>query len=276
MNIEQYLNNLDDDIQILVIARQNLTELPDLRRFNKLKELDIVNNNITGILDITSNVTDNLMRLSCFNNQITEIKNLPSKLERLDCSQNLLSKLDNLPSDLKYLNISFNNFSILPNLPNTLKTLHCHNNQLKNISSLPNELHNFTCFNNQIEEIYSLPDSLDFIYCGNNLLKDLPNIPDKLSLLNFDNNQIKRLSMNINPNLTIYCENNPILFDNINECIQFNKFRKTYYVHKYGRRLEKYFLNFIKKRKMDFHNELLYSPDLPFYKQKWNILQNYI
>jgi hypothetical protein len=23
---------------------------------------------------------------------------------------------------------------------------------------------------------------------------------------------------------------------------------------------------------MDYHNELLYSPDLPFYKQKWTIL----
>jgi Leucine-rich repeat (LRR) protein len=272
MDIYEYLSSFDDDIEILSIARQNLTELPDLRRFNNLKDLEIVNNNITGILDVTSKVTDNLIRLSCFNNQIIEIKNLPSKLERLDCSQNLLSNLYNLPPNLKYLNISFNNFSILPNLPDLLKTLHCHNNQLKNINNLPKELHYFTCFNNQIEQINYLPDSLDYLYCSNNLLKEFPNIPNELSVLNCEYNQIKKLPMNISSSLILDCRNNLLLFNDIHECIIFNKFKKQYFIHKYGRRLEKYFLNFIKKRKMDYHNELLYSPDLPFYKQKWTIL----
>jgi hypothetical protein len=31
-----------------------------------------------------------------------------------------------------------------------------------------------------------------------------------------------------------------------------------------------------KKRKYNIHNELLYSPDLPFYKQQWNYLLKYV
>jgi hypothetical protein len=48
---------------------------------------------------------------------------------------------------------------------------------------------------------------------------------------------------------------------------EFWRFKETYYKLKYGHRLERYFLNVIKKRKQQINNELLYSPQLKFYKQ---------
>jgi hypothetical protein len=47
----------------------------------------------------------------------------------------------------------------------------------------------------------------------------------------------------------------------------FNKFKYTFFQKKFGSKLERYFMNQIKKKKDQLHNELLFSPHFGFYKQ---------
>ena len=46
-NIEKYLNSLPDDIEELNISNKNITYIPSLERFRKLKEINCNNNKLT-------------------------------------------------------------------------------------------------------------------------------------------------------------------------------------------------------------------------------------
>ena len=105
-NMQEYLDTLLDDIIELDVSNKNLSELPDISRFTKLQ------------------------KLSCYNNQITQLDNLPNSLEELYCDNNQITQLDNLPNSLQRLFCTNNQITQLDNLPNLLQTLFCYNNEL--------------------------------------------------------------------------------------------------------------------------------------------------
>jgi Leucine-rich repeat (LRR) protein len=63
-NIEEYLNSLPDDIEEINISNKNLTYIPSLSRFIKLRIL------------------------YCDSNKLINLPNLPNTLEQLYCSNN--------------------------------------------------------------------------------------------------------------------------------------------------------------------------------------------
>ncbi len=48
-NIEDYLNSLPEDIEVINISEKNLTYIPSLERFRKLKELDCTFNQLISL-----------------------------------------------------------------------------------------------------------------------------------------------------------------------------------------------------------------------------------
>jgi Leucine-rich repeat (LRR) protein len=125
-NIEDYLNSLPEDIEEINISNLNITNIPSLERFRKLKELYCSYNKLTS-LPLLPNT---LKELYCGGNKLTSLPILPNTLERLSCSYNKLTILPKLPNTLEKLFCSGNKLTILPNLPNTLKELFCDNNLL--------------------------------------------------------------------------------------------------------------------------------------------------
>ena len=71
--------DIDYSIEVLDLCNKNLTVLPDLSKYTKLKVL------------------------KCFGNQLTSLDNLPPGLTILYCWNNKLMDLDNLPPGLKEL-----------------------------------------------------------------------------------------------------------------------------------------------------------------------------
>ena len=69
MSIEfkQYLDSLQDDIDIINLNNRNLNVLPNLSRFKKLKLLHCSNNNLTLLPEFNENLVD----LHCLNNKLT-------------------------------------------------------------------------------------------------------------------------------------------------------------------------------------------------------------
>ena len=51
-NIEEYLNELPEDIEIIDISKKGLTYIPSLNRFKKLKELLLINNRLTALPEL--------------------------------------------------------------------------------------------------------------------------------------------------------------------------------------------------------------------------------
>lgn len=93
MNIPQtvkdYLDSLDENVEIMNLINNELTYLPDLSRFKNLKRLVCSYNKIKK-LDI---LPKGLIQLYCSDNQIQELNNIPEPLI-LDCRYNLLPSFD--------------------------------------------------------------------------------------------------------------------------------------------------------------------------------------
>jgi Leucine-rich repeat (LRR) protein len=165
-NIEDYLNSLPEDIEEINISNKNLTYIPSLERFRKLKELYCSYNELTS-LPLLPNT---LKELYCGGNKLTSLPILPNTLERLSCSGNRITKIPNLPNTLKELYCSYNQLTRLPNLSNTLEILSCGCNQLTSLPNLPNTLKELNCSYNQLTRLPNIPNTLKELFCDNNLL----------------------------------------------------------------------------------------------------------
>ena len=98
-NIETYLNSLPDDVEIIDLSYKNLTYIPSLKRFTKLRRLDCYHNNLTALPELNHN----LDTLSCNNNQLTALPKLNEKLRSLNCNDNQLTTLPEINENLTLL-----------------------------------------------------------------------------------------------------------------------------------------------------------------------------
>ena len=165
-NIENYLDSLPEDIETINVSRRNLTYLPSLKRFYKLK------------------------KLYCENNQLTMLPELNASLRSLWCNNNQLTMLPELNASLQALYCSDNQLTMLPELNDSLQILHCYNNQLTMLPEFNHSLQRLYCSNNQLTMLPELNDSLQSLYCDNNQLTMLPELNDSLRWLNCSNNQL--------------------------------------------------------------------------------------
>lgn len=104
--LEEYINKLSKNITILDLSFKDLTYIPSLENFTKLKIFD------------------------CSYNNLESLPILPNSLEILFCQKNKLKSIVNLPINIKYLDCSYNNIESLPNLSKQLLQLNCSTNNL--------------------------------------------------------------------------------------------------------------------------------------------------
>jgi len=196
-----------------------------------------------------NSLPEDITGLNLFRKGLTYLPSLErfKKLQILDCRNNQLTSLPPLPSSLQLLYCQENQLTSLPPLPSSLQELYCSYNQLTTLPLLPSSLQILSCGYNQLTSLHPLPSSLQELYCYDNQLTTLPPLPSSLQELS--------------------CGSNLLPFNDILSWRTFDKFRTTYYRKKFGPKLERYFLTMMKKRKQDIHNELIFSPELKFYKQ---------
>lgn len=141
----------------------------------QLKYLYIGGANITDLTGIEG--FTNLETLSCSNNKLSQLPELPKNLTFLECRNNQLTKLPTLPVTLSTLYCSYNSLTELPPLPNALQSLSCDNNNLRKLPSLPSKLTSLFCNQNvSLECLPLLPQSLQYLYInGNRNINCLPN-----------------------------------------------------------------------------------------------------
>src|ERR1700733_1027715 len=168
---------------------------------------------------------------------------------------------DELLSHIIFLDCHCKQLTTLPDLINC-QILWCNNNQLITLPDLINcqKLH---CVNNQLT---TLPDLINcqILYCNNNQLTILPDLIN-CRILNCDNNQLTILPDLINCQ-KLRCNYNQLIYDNIEDHKKLVKFRNFYKHLKYLKKWRLYKTKSIINKKKDLMIEILYSPDLPFYK----------
>jgi len=145
---------------------------------------------------------------------------------------------EELCGNIIQLYCSKNNLTSLPDLP-LCTTLSCYSNQLTSLPALP-LCTMLSCYNNQLTSLSDLPLCTE-LYCFGNRLTSLSYLPLCT---------------------TLYCDVGMPFYD-------LSKWRKVWRTKELllGR---KYFTKWrvwvFAARKRDLHDELKYSPELPFYK----------
>lgn len=175
--ISEYKNDITD----LIISNKNIKGLLDLSKFNNLKKLDCSNNIITEII----NFPNTLEILLCYNNKI---KSFDIKYTYFSCLYNKIFPTCILPHNLKQFNCSNNDIEFFYYLPSNLEILDCSFNNIKSLNNLPN-LIEINCSFNKIKELKLLPSSLKILYCDNNEIKILNNLPKELDIITGIKNQ---------------------------------------------------------------------------------------
>jgi len=183
-DIENYINSLPEDIEIINVSCKNLTYLPSLKRFHKLK------------------------KLLCFNNKLTSLPELNVSLQELHCTRNNLTSLPELNNELQVLYCSYNQLTSLPKLNNQLKRLYCHTNQLTGLPKLNNELCELQCCCNELTSLPELNYLLQYLDCSNNQLTCLPELNNNLQYLYCNNNQLTSLPEINNKLVNFDCRDN--------------------------------------------------------------------
>lgn len=112
-----------------------------------------------GKITMITNIPETIKYISCIENTLKEIKNLPSSLNELYLSSNMLTTIDlSICKSLKKLYISKNKLTSIIGLPISLEVLICNDNNL---------------------EILDLDkmDNLKTLHCNNNKNLNIKNIP---------------------------------------------------------------------------------------------------
>jgi hypothetical protein len=129
----QIMNKLPHCLETLICNNNLITSLPELLPMS-VKHLNCSFNSLTSIPILINNpispesTMNGLLFFYCYDNEITQLPELPNDIKFLNCSNNKLTTLPNLPNDLNFLNCSNNKLTTLPNLPNDLNFLKCQGN----------------------------------------------------------------------------------------------------------------------------------------------------
>lgn len=116
-----------------------------------------------GELISIRNIPDNLEKLVCPYNLLTELTDLPTSLNYLDIQGNYLSQLDTLSlPNLTYLNINDSNIETLEPLPKKLESLFANNNKLQSLDFIDmKNIKTVHVSSNPISVIHNMPDSVE-------------------------------------------------------------------------------------------------------------------
>ncbi|QYB17375.1 dynein regulatory complex subunit [Pacmanvirus S19] len=218
------------------IPECRITCLPDSPLWKNVTHFTCYDTPITTLPELP-----NLISLDIMFTDITTLPEMPN-LKQLICSENEITHLPELPN-VEYLNCANNQLTTLPELPNVVY-LDCSNNRLTALPKLSN-VKDLICHNNQLLALPELPN-IEYLLCVRNNLTIMPKIYKTIKTKYY------------NTNLFYY---NP-RFNNIHWSIIDFITLKIYVT-----RWRKFNSESVKAKKQDLHNELLYSPDLPFYKQ---------
>ena len=164
-----------------------LNNINGIEYFNNLENLSCNNNNLTTIPELPSQITT----LSIKSNNLNIINNLPENLIHLDLRYNSLSTVPALPNNMESLKLCFNNFTTIPDLPDSLRSLFFAYNELDGLPIFPPKLEQALCYNNQISHLGVLPESIETLRIQNNNITSIPDLPNGLQTFDISNNPIE-------------------------------------------------------------------------------------
>lgn len=178
------------------------------------------------------------------------------------------SYISSLPNNITSINVQFRELTYLPDLNRfyRLKSLFIDFNRITNLPLLPDSLRILYCNDNQIEELPVLPKRLRYLRAGYNKITKLPqSLPPKIKIISLQGNQLTDLPYLPSSLKVLYTVGNKTSLEFLHEWRLYQKRKYEYFSKKFGIRIEKFYIKNVRNKRVN--DELLYSPELPFYKR---------
>ena len=109
--------------------------------------------------------------------------NFPENVQKLYCDHNLLTNFDGCPPSVQILYCNNNQITSLEGCPPSVQKLYCWNNQLKSLEGCPPSVQILYCYNNQLTTLEGCPSSLQVLVCDHNQLTSLEDCPPSVQKL---------------------------------------------------------------------------------------------
>ncbi len=181
---------------------------------------------------------------------------------------NIDEYINSLPINTKCINVQLKNITYLPDLTRfyKLKYLFCDFNFLTELPPLPDSLCVLYCNDNQLSYLPILPKKLKYLRANHNNISIMPPFfPNNIKIISLQGNYITDLPY-LPPSLKVlFTIGNNTCLEDIDDWRIFQKKRFEHFSKKYSEKLERFYVKHVRNKKIS--TELLYSPDLPFYKQ---------
>jgi hypothetical protein len=166
-------------------------------------------------------------------------------------------------SAARIVNCSRNKLKSLPRNLTSVIVLHCSNNEIESLPDNMFKIEYALCSDNRLTTLPNMP-TLERLYCGNNPLTHIPALPNIKILYCFNN--LLTILPDVPKDTQIRCDGNRFHYN--------PRYYKRYWVickvttlTMVVRRWRRTAMVNARERKRDLHAELLYSPDLPFYRR---------
>ena len=181
------MNIVREEIQSIIdennIAQEQFSEF--LQDKNTMVTELHVEDRLHGELDLSileENGFKNVTSLILEEGELTTIRNIPDNLEKLVCPYNLLTQLSELPTSLNYLDIQGNYLSELDmlSIPN-LTYLNINENQIATLEPLPKKLEKLFANNNNLHSLdFQDVKNIKTVHVSSNPITVVRNMPESI------------------------------------------------------------------------------------------------
>jgi Leucine-rich repeat (LRR) protein len=230
--------NLPKNLKVLFLNQNKLKDIKHSDIPDFVEALNLMSNEICHFdgsqfknlikLNISVNCLETfyfppgLMKADVSINVLKEIDEFPETLLKISCEDNLLDEIKYINNNLQYINISDNKFTELPNFPESMETIIAKNNVIEDLWYIAENVIELNLENNRIKNFYNytvefpkslkilnlndnmlseieieLPEGIEEIYLKSNRLENLPNIPESVKILDVSDNCLNEMPQKI-------------------------------------------------------------------------------
>lgn len=179
---------LHTGLELIDLQNSNLTSIPTLP--NTVETLFLSNNPLTNIP--LGSLPNSVKDLAIGNCNLSQLPVLPPNLDYLSCIQNNISSISNLPSSLTKLFASNNpSLTTVTNLPDSMVNVYLENCAISFIDSFPTFCSSaLKLSNNNLTSIPNFPQNVFDIRLDNNNITTVPPFPSTLTIFSMENNNV--------------------------------------------------------------------------------------
>ncbi len=184
-------SDIPKSVEILFASTNQIVHF-DGKEFKNVKKLDLSVNCLESFV-----FPPNAEKVDISTNTLEKVGDFPENLTKLLCNDNMLTEFSYINNKLIFIDISNNKFSEMPPFPDTIESIYAEENYITELWYIPEKVKILSVKNNRLRNLYSqtveLPKCLQVLDFSDNMLSEMPELPMGIQEVHFSGNRIEEL-----------------------------------------------------------------------------------